>query len=45
MENQEITMVIILDPSPAIDTVDHDALLAILEKQFSFLQKSSRILQ
>ena len=36
MEKQEITMVIILDLCAAFNTVDHDVLLSILEKQFGF---------
>ena len=40
MEKQEITMVIILDFSAALDTVDHDVLLAVLDKQFFFKKKN-----
>ena len=40
MEKQEITMVIILDPSSVFNTVDHDVLLVILEKQFSFCKRA-----
>ena len=40
MEKQEITIVIILDISPAFSTVDHDFLLAITEKQFGFCKRS-----
>ena len=36
MEKQEITMVIIWDLSAAFDTVNHDVLLDIIEKQFGF---------
>ena len=34
MEKQNITMVIILDPSVAFDTVDHGVLLEIMKQHF-----------
>ena len=34
MENQLVTAIVILDLSTAFDTVDHDLLLDVIEKQF-----------
>ena len=42
MEEQHITMMVILDLSVAFDTVDHDILLKILENQFGVTDTALR---
>ena len=42
MEDQHITMMVILDLSAAFDTVDHDILLKILETQFGVTDTALR---
>ena len=37
MENQLVTAIVILDLSAAINTVDHDILLEVLEKCFGIV--------
>ena len=40
MENQEITTMFILDLSVVFDTIDHDILLAIMERTYGFKEKA-----
>ena len=40
MEKKQIMMVVILDLSVAFDTVNHDILLSILNKQFGICGKA-----
>ena len=40
MENQEITIMLILDLSTVFDTVDQDILLVIMERTFDIKEKA-----
>ena len=42
MEKQLVTAVMILDLSPAFNTVDHDLLLEVLEKRFGVTDKAKK---
>ena len=45
MEKQHITSLAILDLSAAFNTVDHDILLQILEKNFGFCDRALKWFQ
>ena len=40
LKNQEITTMLILDLSGALGTMDHDILVAIMERTFGFKEKA-----